>query len=151
MSINPVNSKDRDNFSKAIARFTKEDPTFRYHYDTDVKETLVSGMGELHLEIYAQRMEREYNCPVVLGKPKVAFRETITSPFNFDYFHRKQHGGQGQYARVIGILEPLPPNQNTTIEFKDETSGPNLPKVYIPAVKKGFEFMCEKGLSLLNY
>uniref|UniRef100_A0A1B6G3A0 Elongation factor G, mitochondrial n=1 Tax=Cuerna arida TaxID=1464854 RepID=A0A1B6G3A0_9HEMI len=145
MSINPVNSKDRDNFSKAIARFTKEDPTFRFNYDADVKETLVSGMGELHLEIYAQRMEREYNCPVVLGKPKVAFRETITAPFNFDYFHKKQHGGQGQYARVIGILEPLPPNQNTTIEFKDETSGPNLPKVYIPAVKKGFEFMCEKG------
>ncbi|XP_054282460.1 elongation factor G, mitochondrial [Macrosteles quadrilineatus] len=145
MSINPVNSKDRDNFAKAVQRFTKEDPTFQYAYDPDVKETLVSGMGELHLEIYAQRMEREYNCPVVLGKPKVAFRETLVAPFKFDYFHKKQHGGQGQYARVIGILEPLPPHQNTVIEFKDETSGPNLPKVYVPSVKKGFEFMCQKG------
>jgi len=145
MSINPVNSKDRDNFAKAVQRFTKEDPTFHYMYDPDVKETLVSGMGELHLEIYAQRMEREYNCPVVLGKPKVAFRETLVAPYHFDYFHKKQHGGQGQYARVIGILEPLPPHQNTVVEFKDETFGPNLPKVYVPSVKKGFEFMCQKG------
>lgn len=146
MSITPANSKDRDNFAKAVARFTKEDPTFKFSYDADNKETIVSGMGELHLEIYAQRMEREYNCPVLLGKPKVAFRETIVSPFEFDYLHKKQSGGQGQYARVIGILEPLPPTKNTTVEFKDETVGTNVPKQFIPGIKKGFEIMCQKGL-----
>ncbi|BES88785.1 Elongation factor G, mitochondrial [Nesidiocoris tenuis] len=146
MSISPNNTKDRDNFSKAIARFTKEDPTFQFSYDADNKETLVSGMGELHLEIYAQRMEREYNCPVTLGKPKVSFRETLQGPCTFDYLHKKQSGGQGQYARVIGVIEPLPPHQNTQIIFKDETSGPNIPKQYIPGVKKGFMEMCQKGL-----
>lgn len=146
MSIKPVNNKDRDNFSKAVARFTKEDPTFHFYYDADVKETLVSGMGELHLEIYAQRMEREYTCPVVLGKPKVAFRETLVAPCEFDYLHKKQSGGQGQYARVIGIMEPLPPEQNTLLEFVDETVGTNIPKQFIPGVEKGFRQMAEKGL-----
>ncbi|KXJ76412.1 hypothetical protein RP20_CCG009705 [Aedes albopictus] len=146
MAIKPANNKDRDNFSKAVARFTKEDPTFRFAYDTDVKETLVSGMGELHLEIYAQRMEREYNCPVILGKPKVAFRETLVAPCEFDYLHKKQSGGQGQYGRVTGILEPLPPHQNTTIEFSDETIGTNVPKQFVPAIEKGFRQMAEKGL-----
>jgi len=146
MSIVPVNNKDRDNFSKAVARFTKEDPTFKFQYDADNKETIVSGMGELHLEIYAQRMQKEYKCPVTLGKPKVAFRETLVSPFHFDYFHKKQHGGQGQYARVIGILEPLPANENTNLDFIDETSGPNVPKQFIPGIIKGFKIMAEKGL-----
>ncbi|KAE9545437.1 hypothetical protein AGLY_000980 [Aphis glycines] len=146
MAISPVNTKDRDNFSKAVARFTKEDPTFKFQYDADNKETIVSGMGELHLEIYGQRMQKEYNCPVILGKPKVAFRETLVSPFEFDYFHKKQHGGQGQYARVIGILEPLPPNENTNLDFIDETSGPNVPKQFIPGIIKGFKMMAEKGL-----
>lgn len=146
MAIKPANSKDRDNFSKAIARFTKEDPTFQFHYDADIKETIVSGMGELHLEIYAQRMEREYTCPVQLGKPKVAFRETIVAPCEFDYLHKKQSGGAGQYARVIGVLEPLPPHKNTMLEFKDETVGTNVPKQFIPGVEKGFLAMAEKGL-----
>lgn len=146
MSINTVNSKDRDNFSKAVARFTKEDPTFHFHFDSDNKETIVSGMGELHLEIYAQRMEREYGCPVALGKPKVAFRETLVSPCEFDYLHKKQSGGQGQYARVTGILEPLPPNKNTLLEFVDETVGTNVPKPFIPGIRRGFLGMGEKGL-----
>lgn len=146
MAIKPANSKDRDNFSKAVARFTKEDPTFQFHYDSDIKETIVSGMGELHLEIYAQRMEREYGCPVQLGKPKVAFRETIVSPCHFDYLHKKQSGGQGQFARVIGVVDPLPANKNTVLEFKDATVGTNVPKQFIPGVEKGFHIMAEKGL-----
>ncbi|CAH1645129.1 unnamed protein product [Spodoptera littoralis] len=145
MAIKPKNNKDRDNFSKAVARFTKEDPTFQFRYDPDNKETIVSGMGELHLEIYAQRMEREYNCPVELGKPKVAFRETMMSPCSFDYLHKKQSGGAGQYARVTGIMEPLPPHQNTTLEFIDETIGTNVPKQFVPGVEKGFLDTCQKG------
>ena len=145
MSIQPKNSKDRDNFAKGVARFTKEDPTFKFQYNTDSKECLVSGMGELHLEIYAQRLEREYNCPILLGKPKVSFRETIREPCEFDYLHKKQSGGAGQFARVAGIIEPLPAHQNTLVEFKDATVGTNIPKQFIPGVEKGFRFMCEAG------
>jgi elongation factor G len=120
--------------------------TFYFSSHTDIKETIVSGMGELHLEIYAQRMEREYFCPVILGKPKVAFRETLLAPCKFDYFHKKQSGGSGQYARVEGIIEPLPAHQNTTIEFVDETVGTNVPKQFVPGVERGFRLMTEKGL-----
>ncbi|XP_066588818.1 elongation factor G, mitochondrial isoform X2 [Prorops nasuta] len=146
MSIQPKSSKDRDNLSKGISRFTKEDPTFQFNYDNDNKESIVSGMGELHLEIYAQRLEREYNAPVILGKPKVSFRETLVEPCEFDYLHKKQSGGAGQFARVIGVVEPLPPEQNTQIVFSDETVGTNVPKQYVPGVEKGFRAMCEKGL-----
>ncbi|XP_060822793.1 elongation factor G, mitochondrial [Bombus pascuorum] len=145
MSIQVKNSKDRENFAKGIARFTKEDPTLRHRYDPENKESLVSGMGELHLEIYSQRLEREFNCPVILGKPKVSFRETLRAPIEFDYLHKKQSGGAGQYARVIGVLEPLPPEKNTELLFCDETIGTNVPKQFIPGVERGFRTTCEKG------
>lgn len=90
-------------------------------------------------------MEREYNCKVILGKPKVAFRQTLSSPYEFDYFHKKQHGGHGQYGRVIGVIEPLPPDQNTKLEFIDETVGGCIPKNYMPAIKAAFLGMCDKG------
>ena len=140
--------KDRDrneNFSKAMQRFQKEDPTFRCQFDADSKEMIVSGMGELHLEIYGQRMENEYNCPVTLGKPKVAFRETLSGPVEFDYLHKQQSGGRGQYGKIKGIMEPLPPDQNTQIVFADETFGPNIPKNFVPHIEKAFRLMCEKG------
>lgn len=145
MSIRPKENKDSDNFSKAVNRFCREDPTFHVKFDSDNKEMIASGMGELHLDIYAQRMAREYNCPVVLGKPKVAFRECLTAPCEFDYLHKKQHGGSGQYGRVIGYLEPLPPEQNTLVLFQDDTVGTNVPKTFVPAIEKGFRMMCEKG------
>lgn len=145
MSMKPTNKNDMDKFSKGINRFTREDPTFRVHFDTESKETIISGMGELHLEIYSQRMEREYNCPCIMGKPKVAFRETITSPVQFDFTHKKQSGGSGQYGKVIGVLEPLEPEHSTKLEFEDQTVGTNVPKQFIPAVEKGFRDGCEKG------
>ncbi|XP_047248604.1 elongation factor G, mitochondrial [Girardinichthys multiradiatus] len=145
MAIRPSNKNDLDKFSKGINRFTREDPTFRVQYDTESKETIISGMGELHLEIYSQRMEREYNCPCVMGKPKVAFRETISSPVPFDFTHKKQSGGSGQYGKVIGVLEPLEPEDYTKLEFEDQTVGTNVPKQFVPAVEKGFREACEKG------
>lgn len=145
MSIKPKDNKHLDSFSKAINRFTKEDPTYTVYWDSENKETIASGMGELHLEIYAQRMEREYGCEVVMGKPKVAFRETITMPIEFDYLHKKQSGGSGQFGRVIGVIEPLPVEENTKNIFQDETMGTNVPKQFIPAIEKGFKQMCEKG------
>uniref|UniRef100_A0A8C6T2A1 Elongation factor G, mitochondrial n=1 Tax=Neogobius melanostomus TaxID=47308 RepID=A0A8C6T2A1_9GOBI len=145
MAMKPVNKNDLDKFSKGINRFTREDPTFRVHFDTESKETVISGMGELHLEIYSQRMDREYNCPCVMGKPKVAFRETITSAVPFDFTHKKQTGGSGQYGKVIGVLEPLDMEQSTKLEFEDQTVGTNVPKQFVPAVEKGFRDACEKG------
>lgn len=145
MAIRPSNKNDTDKFSKGINRFTREDPTFRVHFDTESKETIISGMGELHLEIYSQRMEREYNCPCVMGKPKVAFRETVTSAVPFDFTHKKQSGGSGQYGKVIGVLEPLDPENYTKLEFSDQTVGTNIPKQFVPAVERGFREACEKG------
>ncbi|XP_018557634.1 elongation factor G, mitochondrial [Lates calcarifer] len=145
MSMKPANKNDLDKFSKGINRFTREDPTFRVHYDPESKETIISGMGELHLEIYSQRMEREYSCPCVMGKPKVAFRETITSPVPFDFTHKKQTGGSGQYGKVIGVLEPLELEHYTKLEFEDQTVGTNIPKQFVPAIEKGFREACEKG------
>ncbi|XP_030633620.1 elongation factor G, mitochondrial [Chanos chanos] len=145
MAMKPSNKNDTDKFSKGINRFTREDPTFRVHFDTESKETIISGMGELHLEIYSQRMEREYNCPCVMGKPKVAFRETVTNAVPFEYTHKKQSGGSGQYGKVIGVLEPLDQESYTKIEFEDRTVGTNVPKQFVPAVEKGFKDACEKG------
>ncbi|KAG5269790.1 hypothetical protein AALO_G00206170 [Alosa alosa] len=145
MSMKPSNKTDTDKFSKGINRFTREDPTFRVHYDPESKETIISGMGELHLEIYSQRMEREYGCPCVMGKPKVAFRETITGPVPFEFTHKKQSGGSGQYGKVIGVLEPLEPESYTKLEFEDRTIGTNIPKQFVPSVERGFREACEKG------
>ncbi|KAL1777514.1 elongation factor G, mitochondrial [Sigmodon hispidus] len=145
VAMKPSNKNDLEKFSKGIGRFTREDPTFKVHFDPESKETIVSGMGELHLEIYAQRMEREYGCPCITGKPKVAFRETITAPVPFDFTHKKQSGGAGQFGKVIGVLEPLPPEDYTKLEFSDETFGANVPKQFVPAVEKGFLDTCEKG------
>ncbi|KFW82859.1 hypothetical protein N305_12542, partial [Manacus vitellinus] len=146
VAMKPSNKNDFDKFSKGLNRFTREDPTFRVHFDDESKETIVSGMGELHLEIYAQRMEREYGCPCTTGKPKVAFRENISAPVPFEFTHKKQTGGAGQYGKVIGVLEPLDPEDFTKVEFEDRTVGTNIPKQFVPAVEKGFRDACEKGL-----
>ncbi|NWX46805.1 EFGM factor, partial [Steatornis caripensis] len=146
VAMKPSNKNDFDKFSKGLNRFTREDPTFRIHFDDESKETIVSGMGELHLEIYAQRMEREYGCLCTMGKPKVAFRENISTSVPFEYTHKKQTGGAGQYGKVIGVLEPLDPEDYTKLEFEDRTVGTNIPKQFVPAIEKGFREACEKGL-----
>ncbi|EDV21227.1 uncharacterized protein TRIADDRAFT_50837 [Trichoplax adhaerens] len=146
LSIKPTNKNDIGQFSKAIHRFTKEDPTFKVHFDDESKETIISGMGELHLDIYAERIRTEYNCPCETGKPKVAFRETIGSIAQFDYLHKKQSGGAGQFGRVIGEIQPLGEDKLTSVEFSDETVGMNIPKNFIPAIEKGFRDICETGI-----
>jgi len=133
------------NFSKALNRFTKEDPTFRVHQDEESQQTIISGMGELHLDIYMERMKREYNCEVVAGKPQVAYRETITRRADINYTHKKQTGGSGQYAKILGYIEPLPADAVETYEFVDDITGGSIPREFIPACDKGFKESVRKG------
>jgi len=147
LSVETKEKKMIPTLSKALLKFQKEDPTFTVTYDPDSKETLISGMGELHLEIYAERMRREYQIPITTGKPQVAFRETIVSEGQFDYQHKKQTGGQGQYARMSGHLEPILMEENKMEnEFVDGTVGGSIPGEYMPAIEKGFRETLDKGL-----
>lgn len=141
LSITPK-SKDT-NFSKAINRFQKEDPTFVVKFDSESKETIISGMGELHLEIYVERMKREYNVECVTGKPQVAYRETIASEVPFDYTHKKQSGGAGQYAKVMGVMNPA--SSSDINSFQSAVVGGKIPEKFLAACEKGFHEACEKG------
>lgn len=145
LAVSPKEKAGQVNFSKALNRFTKEDPTFRVYRDEESGETIIKGMGELHLEIYIERIKREYNCEVNVGRPKVAFRETITANSNFNYTHKKQTGGSGQFARVAGLLEPLPSDAVETYEFVDDIVGGSIPREYIPACDKGFREAVTEG------
>ena len=142
LSVTPVDSKAQNNMSKALQRFTKEDPTFRVHLDPESGETVISGMGELHLDVYVERMKREYNAEVETGAPQVAYREAISRRAEFDYVHKKQTGGSGQYGKVVGYLEPY---DEGDYEFVDQIKGGNIPTEYIPACDKGFQACLEKG------
>jgi elongation factor G len=145
LAIAPKDKVNAQNFSKALNKFTKEDPTFRVHRDEESAQTIISGMGELHLEIYCERIKREYNCEVIVGKPQVAFRETITQKATFNYTHKKQSGGKGQFARVAGFIEPLPSDFVGTFEFVDEIVGGVIPRNFIPACEKGFIEAIKEG------
>ena len=145
IAIQPERAADRDPMSKAINRFCKEDPTFHSHHDEETGQTIISGMGELHLEVYVERMRREYNANVVVGAPKVQYKETPTVETEFNYKHRKQTGGAGQYAHVVGRLVPLPPNGENDYEFENKVTGGRVPSEYIPSVDKGFQMARSKG------
>ena len=145
LSVQPKDKSGDTNFSKALNRFTKEDPTFRVHRDDESNQTIISGMGELHLEIYCERMKREYACEVIVGKPQVAYRETIQNKGTFNYTHKKQTGGSGQFARVAGWIEPLPADSVAQYEFVDDISGGVIPRNFIPAVDKGFKEAVKEG------
>jgi elongation factor G len=150
LAIAPKDRGAETNFSKALNRFTKEDPTFRVHQDEESQQTIISGMGELHLDIYMERMRREYNCDVVAGKPQVAYRETVTQRAEIAYTHKKQTGGSGQFARINGFIEPLPAEAVEPYEFVDDTTGGSIPKEFIPACDKGFKEGVKKG-SLIGF
>jgi elongation factor G len=142
LSVTPVDAKAQANMGKALSRFTKEDPTFRVGTDHESGETIVSGMGELHLEVYIERMRREYNAEVETGAPQVAYREAISRRADFDYIHKKQTGGSGQYAKVVGYLEPL---EEGEYEFVNQVRGGSIPTEYINACDKGFQQGLPKG------
>ena len=138
-----------DNFSKAIGKFTREDPTLRVSVDSETKETVMSGMGELHLEIYIERMKREYNVECIVGNPKVNYKETITKSAKFNYLHKKQSGGSGQYGRVIGYIEPLEEEDlkaGKEFEFDNHVIGTNIPSEFIPSCEKGAIAACKNGV-----
>ncbi|MCS6838776.1 MAG: elongation factor G [Bdellovibrionaceae bacterium] len=146
LAIAPKDKNSQNNFSKALQKFKKEDPTFRVYRDEESGETIIQGMGELHLEIYVERMKREFNCEVVVGQPQVAYRETITQEATFDYQHKKQTGGAGQYAKVIGRVIPMEPREDgVTFVFENKVVGGRIPKEFIPAVEEGFREQCTKG------
>jgi elongation factor G len=139
LAVAPKDKAGQVNFSKALNRFTKEDPTFRVMRDEESGETIIKGMGELHLEIYIERIKREYSTDVIVGRPKVAFREAISQRSDFNYTHKKQTGGSGQFARVGGFIEPLPSDAVENYEFVDDIVGGVIPREYIPACDKGFK------------
>ena len=147
LAITPKDKKSEDNMSKALNRFTKEDPTFRTYVDPESQQTIVQGMGELHLEVYVERMRREYKAEVETGAPEVAYRETITKLADFNYTHRKQTGGQGQYGRIAGFVEP---NDEGEFVFKNSIKGGRIPTEYISACEKGYKTAMERG-SLIGF
>lgn len=145
LALKPAKQDDLVKVSKALNRFMKEDPTFRVFVDPESNETRIAGMGELHLEIYVERIKREYKAEVVVGQPKVNYREAPTQQAHYDYKHKKQTGGSGQYAHVVGELIPLPDDAEKIFEFVNETVGGSVPKEYIPGVEKGFNESIVKG------
>ncbi|MBO6176711.1 MAG: elongation factor G [Treponema sp.] len=141
-AITPKNKQDAANMAKALNRFTKEDPTFQTYVDPESNQTIIKGMGELHLEVYVERMKREYKCEVEVSQPEVAYRESITARADFNYTHKKQTGGSGQYGRVAGFMEPI---ADKDYEFVDSIKGGAIPNEYIPSCDKGFKRAMEKG------
>ncbi len=142
LAIIPTDNKAQVNMSKALNRFTKEDPTFRSYVDKETGETIISGMGELHLEVYTERMKREYKAEVEVGAPQVAYREAISQRAEFNYTHKKQTGGSGQFGRVAGFMEPI---EESDYEFVDSIVGGVIPREFISSCDKGFKKAIAKG------
>ncbi|PJZ26926.1 elongation factor G [Leptospira hartskeerlii] len=145
LTIEAKESKHLNNLAKALNRFTKEDPTFQTHVDQESGQTIIKGMGELHLEVYIERMRREYGVELITGAPQVAYRETITSRADFDYTHKKQTGGQGQFGRVAGFIEPIPLEEDKNYEFVNSVVGGAIPREFISSVDKGFKSCLDRG------
>ncbi len=141
LTIKPKTQAGTANLSKALRRFSKEDPTFRVSSDPETGDTIISGMGELHLDVYVERMKREYACEVVTSPPRVAYREAISQRADFNYNHKTQTGGSGQFGRVAGWIEP----SETPYEFVDDIVGGSIPREYISSCDKGFKKCLDKG------
>ena len=145
LSITPTSSADQDRMGKALNRFMKEDPTFRVSTDPESGQTVIAGMGELHLDVYVERIRREFKARVEVGAPNVSYREAPTAEAQFNHRHKKQTGGSGQFAHVVGKLIPIGQNNKDPYEFEDNISGGKIPTEYIPAVNKGFQAAMKEG------
>ncbi len=145
IAVSPSSREGSDRLGKALARFRKEDPTFHVFSDQETGETLIAGMGELHLDIYIERIRREYKVEVEVGAPKVSYREAPTQVADFNYKHKKQTGGSGQYAHIVGRIEPLPEDAAENFQFEEQVVGGRIPSEYIPSVEKGFRQVLDKG------
>ncbi len=139
LSVAPKRTVDRDKMAKALNRFSREDPTFHVASDPETGDTVISGMGELHLDVYCERIRREYKCDLEVGAPKVSYRESPSQAVEYNYKHKKQTGGSGQFAHVVGTLEPLPEGHEKDYEFENKVFGGRIPSEYIPSVDKGFQ------------
>ncbi len=145
VAIQPANRADADRLGKALARFRKEDPTFRVRNDHETNEMIIAGMGELHLEIYIERIRREYKVALQVGPPKVSYRESATRAVKFNFKHRKQTGGSGQYAHIVGSLEPITDDESDDFIFEENVVQGRIPKQFIPSIQKGFRNCLAKG------
>jgi len=144
ISIKPENKSEQDKLSKGLAKLSEEDPTFKAHIDEETSETILSGMGELHLEIIVDRLKEEFKVNVTVGQPKVAYKEAILSGVTEEYKHVKQTGGRGQYGHVV--IELSPNEAGAGFEFEDAITGGKIPRNYIPAVEKGIIEAMGKGV-----
>ncbi len=145
IAIQPEKTSDRDQISKALNRFMKEDPTFHARFDEESGQTIISGMGELHLDVYVERIRREYKAGIIVGQPKVSYREAPSIEAEYNYKHKKQTGGSGQYAHVVGRLVPMDANGDDVYEFENSVTGGRVPSEYIGSVDKGFQMARVKG------
>ena len=145
LSVEPMKRDGADKLGKALQRLRREDPTFRVEKDQEYEQKNIAGMGQLHLEVYLERIRREYKVECLVGEPRVAYRESPTKTVEFNHKHKKQTGGSGQYAHIVGKLVPLPDDAPEPYEFVDEVTGGRIPKEYIPAVNQGFQRALEKG------
>ena len=145
LSVEPLKRDGADRLAKALERFRREDPTFHVGTDEETGQTIIAGMGQLHLDVYVERIRREYNVECLIGEPRVAYRECPSRPVEFNYKHKKQTGGSGQYAHVVGKIEPLPEDSDKPYVFVNAITGGRIPKEYIPSIDKGFQRAIVKG------
>ena len=150
LSIEPEGREDSDRLVKTLDRFRRQDPTFRFWTDAESGQMLIAGMGQLHLDVYIQRLRDEHHCRVHVGRPQVAYKERPSRSVPFEYRLKKQNGGQGQFAHIVGRLEPLPVDSETEFEFCDEVAGGRISRSFIPAIREGIVEALSCGL-LGNY
>lgn len=146
VAIEPKTKNDQQKMTDALVKLAEEDPTFRAHTDEETGQTIIAGMGELHLDIIVDRMRREFNVEANIGAPQVAYKETFTKPVDQEYKYAKQSGGRGQYGHCKVRFEPMDPNGEETFKFESEVVGGNIPKEYIPAVGEGIEEAAQSGI-----